>query len=88
MKRGTCRVTFQPEGRSVFVLRGTKLVEAAGQAGIILNQPCGGGERAESAWSRCSRTPPSPPLPIAGIWTIVKSPKDGGSPVSLKSRAP
>jgi len=42
MTRSTFRVTFQPEGRSVFVLAGTKLVEAAGQAGIILNQPCGG----------------------------------------------
>jgi len=36
------RVTFQPDGRSVFVLAGTKLIEAAGQAGIILNTPCGG----------------------------------------------
>ena len=42
MTRQTCRVTFQPEGRSIFVLTGTKLVEAAGQAGIILDQPCGG----------------------------------------------
>ena len=42
MERETYRVTFQPDGRSVFALRGTKLVEAAGQAGIILNQPCGG----------------------------------------------
>ena len=42
MPRGTFRVTFQPEGRSVFVLRGTKIVEAAGQVGIILNTPCGG----------------------------------------------
>ncbi|MHC4593309.1 MAG: 2Fe-2S iron-sulfur cluster-binding protein [Planctomycetota bacterium] len=42
MNRETFRVTFQPEGRSVFVLGGTKLVEAAGQGGIILNQPCGG----------------------------------------------
>ncbi len=42
MNRSTYRVTFQPEGRSVFVLGGTALVEAAGQAGIILNQPCGG----------------------------------------------
>ncbi len=49
MTRGTCRITFQPEGRSVFVLRGTKLVEAAGQAGIILNQPCGG----EGACGKC-----------------------------------
>jgi len=42
MKREVHRVTFQPEGRNVFVLRGTKIVEAAGQAGIILNTPCGG----------------------------------------------
>jgi len=35
-------VTFQPEGRSVFVLGGSKVIEAAGQAGIILNTPCGG----------------------------------------------
>lgn len=49
MTRGTCRVTFQPEGRSVFALSGTKLIEAAGQAGIILNQPCGG----EGACGKC-----------------------------------
>ncbi|MHC4788703.1 MAG: 2Fe-2S iron-sulfur cluster-binding protein, partial [Planctomycetota bacterium] len=42
MSRETFRVTFQPEGRNAFMLGGTKLVEAAGQAGIILNQPCGG----------------------------------------------
>ena len=42
MTRETLRVTFQPEGRTVFVLRGTKAVEAAGQAGIVLHQPCGG----------------------------------------------
>jgi uncharacterized 2Fe-2S/4Fe-4S cluster protein (DUF4445 family) len=42
MKRQTFRVTFQPEGRNVFVLGGTKIIEAAGQAGIILNTPCGG----------------------------------------------
>lgn len=42
MTRETFRVTFQPEGRNVFVLGGTKVVEAAGRAGIILNQPCGG----------------------------------------------
>jgi len=42
MKHKTCRVTFQPDGRNVFVLSGTKLVEAAGRAGITLNQPCGG----------------------------------------------
>jgi uncharacterized 2Fe-2S/4Fe-4S cluster protein (DUF4445 family) len=42
MKHKTHRVTFQPDGRNVFVLSGTKLVEAAGRAGIVLNQPCGG----------------------------------------------
>jgi len=42
MARETFQVKFQPEGRSVFVLRGTKLIEAAGQAGIIINTPCGG----------------------------------------------
>lgn len=42
MTRETFRVTFQPEGSSVFVLGGTTVVEAAGQAGIILNTPCGG----------------------------------------------
>jgi uncharacterized 2Fe-2S/4Fe-4S cluster protein (DUF4445 family) len=47
--RQTFRVTLQPEGRSVFVLGGTKLVEAAGQAGVILNQPCGG----EGACGNC-----------------------------------
>ncbi len=36
------KVTFQPSGRSVFVLPGTALVEAAGRAGSILQLPCGG----------------------------------------------
>jgi len=36
------RVRFQPSGRSVYVLPGTKILEAAGRAGIILQTPCGG----------------------------------------------
>jgi len=36
------RITFQPAGRSVFVLPGTLIIEAAAQAGIILQTPCGG----------------------------------------------
>ena len=36
------RITFQPSGRSVFVLSGTKIIEAAGLAGININTPCGG----------------------------------------------
>ncbi|KPK57997.1 MAG: hypothetical protein AMK73_09585 [Planctomycetes bacterium SM23_32] len=60
MTRETFRVTLQPEGRSVFVLRGTTLVEAAGQAGVILNQPCGG----DGACGKCRvevlQDPPPP----------------------------
>jgi len=36
------KVTFQPSGRSVFVLPGTLLLEAAGRAGVVLQTPCGG----------------------------------------------
>ena len=36
------KVTFQPSGRSIYVLPGTVLIEAAGRAGIILKTPCGG----------------------------------------------
>jgi len=36
------RITFQPSGRSVFVLPGTKIIEASGRAGININIPCGG----------------------------------------------
>ncbi len=42
MTKKNYRVTFQPEGREVLVLEGTAIVEAAGQAGITLNTPCGG----------------------------------------------
>ena len=36
------RITFQPSGRSVFVLLETKIIEAAGRAGMNINMPCGG----------------------------------------------
>ena len=38
----TVRVHFEPDGKSIFVLKGTTLIEAAGKAGIILETPCGG----------------------------------------------
>ncbi|MEW6357715.1 MAG: ASKHA domain-containing protein [Planctomycetota bacterium] len=38
----TYRVTFEPEGKTMFVLDGTTVIEAAGRAEIILNLPCGG----------------------------------------------
>jgi uncharacterized 2Fe-2S/4Fe-4S cluster protein (DUF4445 family) len=36
------KITFQPSGRSVFVLPGTTLFEAAARAGLLLQSPCGG----------------------------------------------
>jgi uncharacterized 2Fe-2S/4Fe-4S cluster protein (DUF4445 family) len=38
----TCRVTFQPEGKSVLVPKDSTLYEAANEAGIVLNAVCGG----------------------------------------------
>ncbi len=35
-------VSFRPSDREVFVLPGTRLVEAAAGAGIVLDMPCGG----------------------------------------------
>jgi uncharacterized 2Fe-2S/4Fe-4S cluster protein (DUF4445 family) len=37
------RVTFEPSGRHVYVLPGTVLLEAAAEAGYIIQTPCGGG---------------------------------------------
>ncbi len=36
-------VTFSPEGHSISIHDGATLVEAAGQAGIVINTTCGGG---------------------------------------------
>ena len=36
------RITFQPHGRSIFVLRGTKILEAAARGGLTVDTPCGG----------------------------------------------
>ena len=36
------RVTFEPSGRAVTVLSGTKVLEAAAQAGLTVDTPCGG----------------------------------------------
>jgi uncharacterized 2Fe-2S/4Fe-4S cluster protein (DUF4445 family) len=42
MREAEVPVTFQPSGQTVYVLRGTGLLEAAAGAGIVLDQPCGG----------------------------------------------
>ena len=41
-KKKHVRVTFDPEGRAVYVLEGSLLIEAAVRAGIVLDTPCGG----------------------------------------------
>ena len=42
MREAEIPVKFEPQGNSVYVLPGTRLIEAAGQAGITFNTPCGG----------------------------------------------
>lgn len=42
MREAEIPVKFEPQGKTVFVLKGTKLVEAAVGAGIAMNSPCGG----------------------------------------------
>jgi uncharacterized 2Fe-2S/4Fe-4S cluster protein (DUF4445 family) len=42
-------VRFQPSGRQAYVLSGTRLVEAAAEAGVVLEIPCGG----EGLCGRC-----------------------------------
>ena len=42
MNEQQCRVTFEPLGRTVYVLPGTTIVEAAGRAGLAIQAPCGG----------------------------------------------
>ncbi len=40
--KDSCKVTFQPDGLSVHVFPGTPVLEAAGEAGIVVDTPCGG----------------------------------------------
>jgi len=58
--RAAVRVSFQPEGRSVFVLPGTALVEAAVRAGIVLDTPCGGRGDCGKCRVRVLAHPPQP----------------------------
>src|SRR5664280_1094968 len=36
------RVVFEPQGRAVEVLKGTKIIEAAAEVGLTIDTPCGG----------------------------------------------
>jgi uncharacterized 2Fe-2S/4Fe-4S cluster protein (DUF4445 family) len=42
MREAEIPIKFEPHGRTVLVLKETKIMEAAGRAGISLNMPCGG----------------------------------------------
>ena len=42
MARKSYRVTFEPEGKTVYVLDGATIYEATGKAGIIIKSECGG----------------------------------------------
>lgn len=42
MRESEIPVKFEPHGKVVFALKGTKIIEAAARAGITLNTPCGG----------------------------------------------
>jgi len=42
MVRERHRVTFEPEGKTVYVLDGTTIYEGTGKAGIIIKSECGG----------------------------------------------
>jgi uncharacterized 2Fe-2S/4Fe-4S cluster protein (DUF4445 family) len=54
------KVVFEPEGRSVFVLPGTPLIEAAGRAGIVLETPCGGRGTCGKCKVEITRNAPEP----------------------------
>ncbi|MCK4661181.1 MAG: 2Fe-2S iron-sulfur cluster binding domain-containing protein, partial [Phycisphaerae bacterium] len=41
MSNSQYKVTFQPQGRAVSVLKGTTILEAAASAGLVIDTPCG-----------------------------------------------
>jgi len=49
MREAEVRVAFQPSGKTAFVLKGTRLLEAAAEADLVLDSPCGG----EGACGKC-----------------------------------
>ncbi len=42
MARQQVRITFQPTGRTIHILPGTTILEAAAQVGLTIETPCGG----------------------------------------------
>lgn len=61
-RAGHVGVTFEPSGRRVYVLKETKILEAAARAGMAINTPCGGqgtcGKcRVQITAGKCAPTP-------------------------------
>ena len=54
------RVVFQPDGRTLYVPHGQTLLEAAQQAGIHINAPCGGTGTCSGCRVVIPREPPPP----------------------------
>lgn len=56
------KVTFEPSGRSVYVLPDTVLLEAAAEVGLIIETPCGGAHKCGKCAIRVSagNCPPHP----------------------------
>jgi len=67
MSDNQVRVTFQPQGRAVHVLPGTKVLEAAGRAVLTLNTPCGGAGLCGKCRVRFT-SGVCPPLPVERKW--------------------
>ncbi|MCK5114019.1 MAG: DUF4445 domain-containing protein [Phycisphaerae bacterium] len=53
-------ITFEPTGRSVWVLPGTLVLEAAGRCGLAIDSPCGGQGTCEKCRVRFVSYPPEP----------------------------
>jgi uncharacterized 2Fe-2S/4Fe-4S cluster protein (DUF4445 family) len=73
MKTEEIRVVFEPSGRTVYVLPGTKILEAAGRAGLIIQSPCGGqgtcGKcRVRVVSGRCEGAAQAPACVSAELW--------------------
>lgn len=56
----TFRVTFEPTGRSVHVLTGTTVLEAASRCGLTIDAPCGGTGQCGKCLVRFTADPPKP----------------------------
>ena len=69
-------VRFQPSGKVVYVLPGTRLAEAAAMAGLVLDVPCGGEGICGKCKVRVQEAPARQPPPIPACWRRRSWPRD------------